>query len=82
VPQGSTRRSPLLDLLSEEELEAICRGALFVLETTGMKLEHDRAWKLFAGSACRVEPEDTRVRIPPALVEECLLKCPAVIGAG
>jgi trimethylamine--corrinoid protein Co-methyltransferase len=75
--KGFSRRFKPLDLLSDEEVAAIHRGALFVLQKTGMRIEHDRALKLFAANDCQVDFEDKRVRIPASLVEECLGKCPS-----
>jgi len=75
--KGFARRFKPLEILSEEELEAIHRGALDVLETTGVRVEHDRALKLFADHGCKVDLEEKRVRIPPWLAEECLRKCPS-----
>ena len=42
-----------------------------------MRVEHDRALKLFADHDCQVDLDEKRVRIPPGLVEECLRKCPS-----
>jgi len=75
--EGFTRKYKPLEVLSEEELEAIHRGALDILETTGVGIEHDRALKLFADHGCRVDYEEKRARIPSWLVEECLRKCPS-----
>jgi len=75
--KGFTRKFKPLDILSEEEVEAIHRGALDVLETTGVTMEHDRALKLFADNDCKVDFEARRVQIPPWLAEECLRKCPS-----
>lgn len=75
--KGFTRKFKPLEILSEEELETIHRGALNVLETTGVRVEHDKALKLFADNDCKVDFEGKRVRIPPWLVEESLRKCPS-----
>jgi len=75
--KGFRRKYKPLEVLSEEELEAIHRGALDVLETTGVRVEHDRALKLFADHGCNVDFEEKRVRIPPWLAEESLRKCPS-----
>jgi trimethylamine--corrinoid protein Co-methyltransferase len=77
VLTGFTRRFPPIDVLGGEDVEAIHRGALFVLETTGMKVKHERALKLFAAHDCTVDFEENRVRIPAALTEESLRKCPS-----
>lgn len=75
--KGFTRQYKPLDLLTEEETEAIHRGALYVLEKTGMRVEHDRALRLYAEHGCRVDWESRRVRIPSGLVEECLRQVPS-----
>jgi trimethylamine--corrinoid protein Co-methyltransferase len=75
--KGFTRRFKPLDLLSEEEVEAIHRGALYVLAKTGMRVEHDRALKLYVDGGCQVDVDDKRVRFPPALVEESLRTVPS-----
>lgn len=75
--KGFTRKFKPLDLLSEEEVEAIHRGALYVLEKTGMRVKHERALKLYADHGCQVDLDERRVRIPPGLVEECIHKCPS-----
>ncbi len=73
---GFTRRYPPLEILSHEEMEAIHRGALYVLEKTGMRIEHDRALKLLADHGCQVDMEEKRARIPAGVVEGCLRRCP------
>jgi trimethylamine--corrinoid protein Co-methyltransferase len=75
--KGFTRKFKPLDILSEEEVEEIHRDALYVLEKTGMQVEHERALKLFAARDCRVDFEGKRVRIPSGLVEECLRQVPS-----
>lgn len=75
--KGFTRQYKPLGILSDEEIENIHRAALFTLEKTGMRVEHERALKLFAINDCAVDLEERRVRIPSWLVEECLRKCPS-----
>jgi len=75
--KGFTRKFKPLEVLSEQELEIIHKGSLDVLETTGIRVEHERALKLFAEHGCKVDFEERRVRIPPWLVEDCLRKCPS-----
>jgi trimethylamine--corrinoid protein Co-methyltransferase len=75
--KGFTRRSKPLDLLTEEEVEAIHRGALYTLQKTGMRVEHERALRLYAENGCQVDFDERRVRIPSGLVEECLRQCPS-----
>jgi trimethylamine--corrinoid protein Co-methyltransferase len=75
--EGFTRSFDPLEILSEGELEAIHRGGLYTLENTGMRIEDERALKLFADGGCRVDFEDQRVRIPAWLAEECVRKTPS-----
>ena len=75
--KGFTRKFKPLKILTEEEVETIHRGTLDVLETTGVRVEHDRALKLFADHGCKVDFENKRVRIPSYLVEDCVRKCPS-----
>ena len=74
---GFTRRFPPLTYLTQEEMETIHRGALFVLQKTGMRIEHEGALKLMAENGCQVDFEEQRARIPPHLIEECLRMVPS-----
>ena len=74
--KGFTRKFKPLELLTEEQLEAIHRGTLDILGNTGIRLEHDRGLELFEKNGCKVDYDEKRVRIPGGLVEECLRKCP------
>ena len=73
---GFTRRYPPLEMLSADEIEEIHRGALFVLEKTGMRIEHPAAQELLAEAGCSIDKEAGRIRFPAGLVEECLRKVP------
>lgn len=75
--KGFTRRFKPLELLTEEEIESIHRGALYVLAKTGMRVEHERTLQLCADGGCQVDLEERRVRFPPAVVEECIRRCPS-----
>lgn len=75
--KGFTRNFKPLEILTEEQIEVIHRGTLDVLETTGIRVEHNRALKLFADHDCKVDFGEKRVRIPGWLVEECLRKTPS-----
>jgi trimethylamine--corrinoid protein Co-methyltransferase len=77
VLKGFTRKFRPVDLLAEEEVEAIHRGALYVLQKTGLRVEHQRALELYASHGCSVDRDERRVRIPPGLVEESLRRCPS-----
>ena len=79
--RGFTRRFPALKVLSEEEVEEIHRATLQVLWTTGVHIEHERALDLLAQHGCKVDYDDMRVRMPPALVEQCLRQAPSSFPA-
>ena len=75
--KGFIRNLKPLEILSKEQIEAIHRGTLDVLERTGLRIEHDRALKLLEKNSCKVDYDNNRVRFPPELVEESLRKCPS-----
>ncbi|HEX9014260.1 MAG TPA: trimethylamine methyltransferase family protein, partial [Anaerolineaceae bacterium] len=70
--EGFQRNFPPLKILSDEQVEAVHRGSLQVLETTGVRFESEKALKLLADHGCRVDFSQHRVRFPAGLVEECL----------
>ena len=74
--KGFTRRFPPLEMLRAEEMESVHRGALYVLEKTGMRISHAGALKLLADGGCSVDSESERVRFPGWLVEECMRTVP------
>ncbi|GAF76741.1 unnamed protein product, partial [marine sediment metagenome] len=61
--KGFTRNFKPLEILTEEQVEAIHRGTLEVLWVTGVRVEHERALKLFESNGCKVDYDDMRVRI-------------------
>lgn len=75
--KGFPRRFKPLEILTEEQVEAIHKGTLEVLWVTGVMVDHERALKLFESNGCKVDHEEMRVRIPPDLVEECLRRAPS-----
>jgi trimethylamine--corrinoid protein Co-methyltransferase len=74
---GFTRKYPPLNILSEEEVQSIHQGALYVLQKTGMRIEHQKGLALCAENDCEVDLEERIVRFPSWLVEESLRKCPS-----
>lgn len=75
--KGFTRKFKPLAILTEEQIEAIHRGTLDVLENTGVRIEHKRALELLEKNGCKVDYASMRVRFPPHLVEECLRMTPS-----
>ena len=75
--EGFTRKFPPLKILSDEQIEQIHRGTLNVLQETGVKIYHDEALQVLKKAGCQVDLADKLAKLPPALVEESLRKCPA-----
>jgi len=69
---------PLLTYLSPEEVDAIHNATLRILNETGVVLTHAESRKILTGAGARVR--NTRVLIPPELVEACLAKCPKTVS--
>jgi len=79
--RGFTRNFKPLEILTDEQLEAIHKGTLEVLWVTGVRIKHERALKFLEKSGCRVDYENSRVRFPPNLVEDCLRRAPSSFPA-
>jgi trimethylamine--corrinoid protein Co-methyltransferase len=75
--KGFKRNFKALELLNEDQLFALHKSSLDVLDTTGVRVEHARALSLFEKKGCKVDYGNSRVRIPPSLVEECLRQAPS-----
>jgi len=75
--KGFRRKLKPLEILTNEEIEEVHRGTLEVLWVTGVRMEHKRALGILERNGCKVDYENSRVRFPPALVEDCLRKCPS-----
>jgi trimethylamine--corrinoid protein Co-methyltransferase len=75
--KGFVRNIPPLNILGAEDIESVHRGMLEVLWTTGVRMEHERSLKLLESAGCKVDYEQRRVRMPPALVEECIRRAPS-----
>jgi trimethylamine--corrinoid protein Co-methyltransferase len=71
------RKIKPIDILTEEELEAIHLGSLTVLENVGVVFHHEKALKLLEQSGCEVDWKKKCVKIPTSVVEEALRKCPS-----
>ena len=75
--KGFTRNFKPLEILTEEQIESIYQGTLEVMGRTGLRIEHERALKLFEKNGCYVDYDNNRVRFPSGLVEESLRRCPS-----
>ncbi len=67
-------RSVRFRLLSDEDLEELCRSALHLLEHTGLDVHNEEAREVLARAGAWVE--GTRVRIPAYVVERALETTP------
>jgi trimethylamine--corrinoid protein Co-methyltransferase len=74
--RGFVRDFEPLRLLTEGEVERIHQGALDVLEVTGVRVDSERARKIYEKGGCVVDHEDRRVRFPPGLVTGRIRQCP------
>jgi len=81
VPQRpwSQPRLPVapIELVSGDEIEAILRAALTVLQDVGMRIAEPKARGLLAAAGASVDEDDMRVRFDPAMVEELVARAPA-----
>ncbi|HEY5731145.1 MAG TPA: trimethylamine methyltransferase family protein [Anaerolineales bacterium] len=77
LKQGFNRVIKPIEVLNDEQIASLHSGTLHVLETTGVKFEHQKALDLFERSGCFVDRNDKRVKFPPGIVEACLRSCPS-----
>ncbi|MCF8106081.1 MAG: trimethylamine methyltransferase family protein [Desulfohalobiaceae bacterium] len=73
---GFDRDIPLLQILSEERMEAVHRATLETLRNTGVRFLDSKALQVLQGAGCRIV-DDERVLFPEWLVEDSLTKCPS-----
>ncbi|MEM6826135.1 MAG: trimethylamine methyltransferase family protein, partial [Pseudomonadota bacterium] len=67
---------PVMNAVSEDELEAVHIAALSVLEDLGVKVLLPEARELFASAGALVDPDTEMVRIGRDIVEGALLSAP------
>jgi trimethylamine--corrinoid protein Co-methyltransferase len=77
-PLGIPAFQPRLKVLNREQVWAIHRAALEILEKTGFRMEHPGALEILADSGCKVSGENW-VTMPAYLVEEALRSAPRSI---
>jgi len=73
--EGKTRK-PLIEYLTEAQVEAIHEGSLGILEKTGIFVDHEGGLKALDKAGAKVDHETRRVRIPRELVARCLKTVP------
>lgn len=75
VLEGHRCKKPL-EILNEEEVNAIHEGSLEVLEETGVVFDHEEALNILKEAGCKVDFEKKLVKFPKSLIESSLHKCP------
>jgi trimethylamine--corrinoid protein Co-methyltransferase len=78
-PEPGQRVLPRLSLLTQEQIEQIHTYALRVLETTGVRVDSQRALQLFEKKLGSQALQDGRVRIPREVVEWAIQSAPSTI---
>ena len=72
-----------LNILTDDELDAIHCATLDVLQNSGIKVPSKEAQEIFDGGGCEVDRKNDKVKIPPYLVEDAVRSAPGtVIMAG
>ncbi|MEX1038936.1 MAG: trimethylamine methyltransferase family protein [Acidimicrobiia bacterium] len=82
VPSQEPWRQPRrhfkpVDLIPEDQIEAIHETSLQILSEIGVDFLHEDARRLLAGAGARVDPNSERVRFDPELIEETLRTAPS-----
>ncbi len=65
-------------ILTQEQIKEIHRTSLEILETVGVRVNHDQGLQLLRDAGCQVRDDDV-VLIPSRLVEACIRSAPACI---
>lgn len=73
--KNESRCSPSYSLLTEDQIKEIHHATLEILETTGVKVEHEEAQKLLKEAGCSVE--NNIVKFPNWVVEEAIQLAPS-----
>ena len=74
---GFTLNFKPLDILTENQIDAIERGFLAVLEETGMKFYHKKVLEVLKKGGCKVDYDNMVAKFPPSLVLESIRQCPS-----
>jgi trimethylamine--corrinoid protein Co-methyltransferase len=69
---------PSYRLLTEDQIREIHLASLDILETVGVRVNHDEAVGMLAAAGCRVKPGNV-VQIPGWLVDACIRSAPSRI---
>jgi len=75
MDDGKTRK-PLIEYLSDAQVEKIHEQSLGILENTGIQVDHEEGLKALEEAGARVDYQTQRARIPRDLVARCLETVP------
>jgi trimethylamine--corrinoid protein Co-methyltransferase len=79
LPFGLVRnRYRPLDIMGEDQIEAIHRASLRLLAEVGMEILHGESRQILRQGGAQVDEGNYRVRCDPALIEELVAKAPPV----
>ncbi|HZD80401.1 MAG TPA: trimethylamine methyltransferase family protein [Actinomycetota bacterium] len=78
MPTGWVNRLPRIDLLDAEQVEAVHRHAIALLEDVGVRISHEPALAVLRAAGLRAE--DDLVRFDRGFVLERLASAPATFG--
>ncbi len=74
--KGFKRNFRTLEILTDDQLNAVHAGTLRVMAETGITVDDDDALLLLKDNGCQVDFSNKRVRFPDWLIADCLAKCP------
>jgi len=77
MQKGFVRNIKPLEILSDEQIQAIHSNTLRILQTTGIRFESDKILNFFKKNDCNVDFNNHIVKFPPYIVEDCIKKCPS-----
>jgi trimethylamine---corrinoid protein Co-methyltransferase len=66
-----------IEVLSDDQIEVIHNASLKLLETTGMRILHGPARRIFADAGADVNEAEQMVRFDPAFIEETIVTAPS-----
>jgi len=75
-PCGASVTAPRIDCLAAAEKDALYQRVLHILEHVGVGVGSASVLRLLAEAGARVDEERRLAKLPPALVESCLVKAP------
>jgi trimethylamine--corrinoid protein Co-methyltransferase len=77
--KGFVRNFKPLEVLTEEQVDAIWRGVFEVLERTGLKfdVETPEALKILDDGGCAVDYDSKMVKFPPGIAGRLIQQCPS-----